>query len=106
MEAREFRDAEKKFAGKDTVVLGISPDTPEKQAKFKAKNKLPFTLLCDTEHNVAEAYGVWKEKSFLGKKYMGVERTTFLIDKNGRIAQVFERVKPLGHAGKVLESVS
>jgi thioredoxin-dependent peroxiredoxin len=87
-------------------VLGISPDPPAKQAKFKARHGLTYTLLCDVEHKVAEAYGVWKQKSMLGRKYMGVERTTFLIDKDGRIAQVFEKVKPVGHAKNVLEEVS
>ena len=64
----------KKFGGKDTVILGISPDPPAKQAKFKQKHELPYTLLCDVEHKVAEAYGVWKLKTFMGSKFMGVER--------------------------------
>jgi thioredoxin-dependent peroxiredoxin len=101
VEAREFRDAHKKFSGADTVVVGISADKPEKQAKFKQKNDLPFTLLSDVDHNVAEAYGVWVQKSMLGKKYMGIARTTFLIDKQGKIAKVFEKVKPQGHADEV-----
>jgi peroxiredoxin Q/BCP len=85
--------------------LGISADTVEKQAKFKKKNDLPFTLLADVDHNVSEAYGVWKQKSMMGRKYMGIERTTFVIDGNGRIAQVFEKVKPAGHAAEVFEGV-
>jgi thioredoxin-dependent peroxiredoxin len=84
------------------VVVGISPDAQKAQAKFKQKHGLNFPLLCDTEHTVAEAYGVWKEKSFLGRKYMGVERTTFLIDKEGQIAKVFRKVTAAGHAGEVL----
>jgi peroxiredoxin Q/BCP len=106
MEAREFRDAQKKFAGKDTVILGISADKPEKQAKFKKRNDLPYTLLSDIDHKVAEAYGVWAEKSMLGRKYMGIARTTFLIDKEGKIAKVFEKVKPAGHAEEVYEACS
>lgn len=86
--------------------MGISPDPPEAQAKFKKKNNLPFPLLCDTGHAVAEAYGVWKEKSLYGKKYMGIERTTFLIDKEGRIAKIFRKVKPEGHAEEVYAACS
>jgi peroxiredoxin Q/BCP len=85
------------------VVLGISADKPEKQAKFKQKQNLPYTLLCDVDHKVAEAYGVWVQKSMMGRKYMGIARTTFLIDKDGRIAKVFENVKPAGHADQVYE---
>lgn len=92
----------KKFAGKETVILGISPDAPSKQAKFKAKHDLPYTLLCDIEHKVAEAYGAWKLKTFMGRKFMGVERSTFVIDKKGKIAQIFEKVKAAGHAEAVL----
>ena len=76
----------------------MSPDTVSAQAKFKEKFELPFTLLADTDHAVAEQYGVWKEKMNYGKKYMGVERTTFLIDRNGRLMRVFEKVTPKGHA--------
>ncbi len=83
------------------MILGISLDKPEKQAKFKKRYDLPYTLLCDVDHKVAEAYGVWVEKSMLGRKYMGIARTTFLIDKEGRIAKVFEKVKPEGHADEV-----
>ncbi|MEO8028435.1 MAG: thioredoxin-dependent thiol peroxidase [Bryobacteraceae bacterium] len=104
-ESCEFRDATAKFGKKDTVVVGISPDTPAAQAKFKAKFHLPFTLLADADHEVAEAYGVWKEKSMYGKKYMGVERSTFLIDTDGKIEKIFEKVKPEGHALSVLEGL-
>jgi thioredoxin-dependent peroxiredoxin len=103
-EACEFRDAYPKF-GDSTLVLGISPDTPKQQAKFKEKFGFPYPLLADTEHAVAEAYGVWKEKSMYGKKYMGIERTTFVIDKDGNIAQVFRKVKPAGHAEEVLATL-
>ena len=101
IEANEFRDAIKKFQNK-AVVLGISPDTPKAQAKFKEKYKLPFTLLCDPDKQVAEAYGVMKEKNMYGKKVWGVARTTFLIDEQGKIEKIFEKVKPEGHAEQVL----
>lgn len=106
IEAHEFNDALKKFAKFDADVYGISPDAPKAQAKFKGKCDLQFPLLCDVEHKVAEAYGVWGEKSMYGKKYMGVERTTFLIGKDGKIAKVFTKVKPAGHAAEVLEALA
>jgi peroxiredoxin Q/BCP len=87
------------------VVLGVSPDSPAKHRKFKAKFELPFTLIADTDHAVSEAYGVWVEKSIMGKKYMGIARTTFIIDRDGRIAKVFEKVNPLGHAAQVAEAI-
>jgi peroxiredoxin Q/BCP len=103
-EACEFRDAYPKF-GDGTIVLGISPDTSKAQAKFKQKFGFPYPLLADTEHAVAEAYGVWKEKSMYGKKYMGIERTTFVIDESGNIAKIFNKVKPAGHAEEVLATL-
>jgi peroxiredoxin Q/BCP len=103
-EACEFRDAYPKF-GDGAIVLGISPDTPKAQAKFKQKFGFPYPLLADTEHTVAEAYGVWKEKSMYGKKYMGIERTTFVIDESGNIAKIFNKVKPAGHAEEVLATL-
>lgn len=83
------------------MILGISPDTVAAQAKFKKKYDLPFTLLADTDHAVAERYGVWKEKMNYGRKYMGVERTTFLIGPDGRVTRVFEKVNAKGHAAEV-----
>jgi len=100
-EACEFRDAAPRFDGVDAVVLGISPDKPAAQAKFRKKFALPYSLLCDTEHAVAEAYGVWKAKSMYGRKYFGIERTTFVINAEGRIQKVFSKVKPAGHAAEV-----
>ena len=88
------------------MILGISPDPPAKQAKFKTKYGLPYTLLADPDHVAAEAFGVWVEKSMYGKKYMGVERTTFLIDAQGKIAKVFAKVKPEGHAEEVLAALA
>jgi len=87
------------------VVLGISPDTPKAQASFKQKYGLPFTLLCDTGRQAAEAYGVLKEKNMYGKKVMGIERTTFLIDAEGNIKKIFPKVKPAGHAAEVLAAL-
>jgi peroxiredoxin Q/BCP len=87
------------------VVLGISPDTPQAQASFKEQEGFPFTLLCDVDKKVAQAYGVWKEKNMYGKKVMGIERTTFVIDRSGKIAKIFPKVKPDGHAAEVLAAL-
>jgi thioredoxin-dependent peroxiredoxin len=102
-EAEGFRDNSKKFAGANAVILGVSPDKPAAQAKFKEKYKLPFTLLSDIDHKVAEAYGTWVEKSMYGRTYMGVERSTFLIGKDGKIDKIFRKVKPDGHAEEVCQ---
>jgi Peroxiredoxin len=104
-EACEFRDNFPNFEGQDAIVIGVSPDTPAAQSKFKTKYELPFTLLADVNHKAAEAFGVWVEKSMYGRKYMGVERSTFLIDEDGKIAKVFAKVKPAGHAEQVLEAL-
>jgi peroxiredoxin Q/BCP len=87
-------------------VLGVSPDSPKSHRKFKQKYELPYTLLADEDHAVAEKYGVWAEKSMYGRKYWGVLRTTFVIDGDGRIARVFEKVKPENHADEVAEAVA
>ena len=105
-EACEFRDQNAAYAKADTVVLGVSPDPVKAQAKFRTKFDLPFTLLADEEHSVAEKYGVWVEKSMYGKKYMGVERSTFIINKDGKIAKIFPKVKPAGHATEVLAALA
>jgi peroxiredoxin Q/BCP len=101
-ESCEFRDHRAAFAEKNAVVLGISPDPVKAQSKFQAKFGFGFPLLADEDHAVAEAYGVWKEKSMYGKQYMGVERTTFVIGPDGNIAKIYEKVKPEGHAEAVL----
>ncbi len=101
VEACEFRDASAKFEAADTVLVGVSPDKAAAQSKFRKKFNLPFTLLADTDHVVAEAFGVWGEKTFMGRKYMGVSRSTFLIGSDGRVAHVFPKVKPEGHAEEV-----
>jgi len=101
VEACEFRDALPKFDGLDATVLGVSPDSETKHQRFKAKYNLPFTLVADPDHSIAEKYGVWGEKMMFGRKYLGVLRTTFVIDSEGRIVKIFRGVKPEGHAGEV-----
>jgi len=105
-EACSFRDAYSKFKKQGIKLLGVSPDSEASHQKFITKYKLPFTLLADREHAIAEAYGVWGEKKFMGRTYMGVLRTTFLIDEKGKIKKVFEKVKPEDHATEVLEAFS
>jgi peroxiredoxin Q/BCP len=105
-ESCEFRDTSQKFGKANTVIVGVSPDAPKSQAKFKDKFDLPFVLLADVEHKTCEDYGVWKEKSMYGKKYMGVDRTTFVIDPTGKITKIFPKVKVEGHAEEVLASIA
>jgi len=102
VEACEFRDGIKAFAKKGAAVVGVSPDKPAAQAKFKQKYDLPFTLLADEDKAAAEAYGVWKEKNMYGKKVMGIERTTFVIGPDGKIEKIYAKVKAKGHAEEVL----
>lgn len=101
VEACEFRDAFPRFKGSKAVILGISPDSVKSHQKFKVKFDLPFTLLADEDHAIAEKYGVWQKKSMYGRTYMGIARTTFVIDQDGKVAKVFEKVKPKGHAEEV-----
>jgi peroxiredoxin Q/BCP len=89
-----FRDNRKKIAAKNAVVLGVSPDSEKSHVKFKEKFDLPFTLLVDDDHAVAEKYGVWREKSMYGKKYMGIVRSHFVIDEEGRLVDARVKVKP------------
>ena len=98
-----IRDAWADFQAAGAVVLGVSPDSEASHAKFREKYDLPFALLADTDHAVAEAYDVWGEKSFAGKSYMGVDRSTFVIDADGNVAKAFLEVKPDEHADQVLE---
>ena len=104
-EACEFRDAIGKFAGKGVAVVGVSPDKPAAQAKFKQKYDLPFTLLADEDKAAAQAFGVWKEKNMYGRKVMGIERTTFVIGAGGKIEKIYPKVKAKGHAAVVLEEL-
>jgi peroxiredoxin Q/BCP len=100
-----IRDAYADFRERGAVVLGVSPDDQASHVKFKEKYSLPFTLLADPEHKVAEQYGVWKERNMYGKKSMGIERSTFVIDADGNVAKVMRRVKPDTHAADVLATL-
>lgn len=104
-EARDFDDLRAEFARAGAEVIGISPDSVESHAKFRRKHDLDLTLASDEQKSAAEAYGVWVEKSMYGRKYMGVERSTFLIDAGGNIAKVWRKVKVPGHAKAVLLAV-
>jgi thioredoxin-dependent peroxiredoxin len=106
VEACSFRDALPRFEGINAVVLGISADSVESHAKFKKKYELPYTLLADTDHKVSEAYGVWGPKTIFGVKYDGISRTTFVVDEEGRVARVFEKVKSAGHGQEVAAALS
>jgi thioredoxin-dependent peroxiredoxin len=100
-----IRDAWGEFESRGAVVLGVSPDGESSHVKFKEKYDLPFTLLADTEHRTAEDYGVWVEKTYAGNTYMGVERSTFVIDADGNVAKELRRVKPDTHADDVLAAL-
>ena len=105
-EACAYRDNHQTFESKNTVLLGISPDNEKSHTKFIEKFDLPYTLICDTEKTICEAYGIWVEKSMYGKKYMGVERSTFLIDEEGNLAAIKRKVKPEPHVAEMLDLVS
>jgi thioredoxin-dependent peroxiredoxin len=104
-EACSFRDAWSEIQETGAVLLGVSPDDAASHEKFRAKYRLPFPLLSDPDHAVADAYGAWGEKSMYGRKYEGILRTTFLIDGTGVVRRVFEKVRPDGHADEVLAAV-
>lgn len=106
VEACEFRDNLPKFEQVDVPVFGVSADDMKSHEKFAKKHGLNFTLLADPERTLIEPLGLWVEKSMYGKKYMGVQRSTFVVDENGKIAQVWEKVKPEGHAEEVLQWLS
>jgi thioredoxin-dependent peroxiredoxin len=103
-EACNFRDDYSVYVNADLVILGVSPDSTQSHAKFKAKYSLPFPLLADDGHKICTKYGVWGPKKFMGRGYEGVIRTTFLIDSSGRIAKVFENVRPAEHSVEVLDA--
>jgi len=103
IQACDFRDATPAFGELDAVVLGVSADSLESHGKFRKKFGLNFPLLADEDHSVCEAYGVWKEKSMYGRKFMGIERSTFLIDEEGTVAEVWRNVKAKGHAEMLAE---
>ncbi|MBM7717618.1 thioredoxin-dependent thiol peroxidase [Siminovitchia sp. FSL H7-0308] len=104
-QACDFRDMHEDFATLDAVILGVSPDPLDKHEKFIEKHGLPFLLLVDDNHEVAEKYGVWKLKKNFGKEYMGIERSTFIIDKEGRIAKEWRKVKVKGHVEEALQYI-
>ena len=104
-EACDFRDSFTRLKKEGVVVLGVSKDSVKSHLKFKEKYKLPFQLLADEDGKLCQAYGVWKEKSMYGRKYMGIERSTFIIDSSGKIAKIFEKVSVTGHVDEILESL-
>ena len=104
-EACAFRDDHAKLTAKGAVVLGVSADSVKSHDKFVEKFQLPFTLLSDDNKTIVEAYGVWGQKSFMGRKYMGIHRVTFLIGPDGRIKKIWPTVKPVEHAGEVLAAL-
>jgi thioredoxin-dependent peroxiredoxin len=105
-EACNFRDDYSSYENANVVILGVSPDTPASHKKFKDKYQLPFTLLADENHQVCELYKVWGPKKSFGKEYDGVHRTTYLIDPDGIIREVFQNVSPANHSAEVLEIIS
>ena len=105
-EACNFRDDYSAYEKADIAILGVSPDSVKSHGKFKQKFQLPFPLLADEGHKVCDLYGVWGPKKFMGKSYEGVLRTTFLIDKDGKIVKVFESVRPAEHSREVLSALS
>jgi peroxiredoxin Q/BCP len=104
-EACNFRDDYSAYEQAGVTILGVSPDSPKSHAKFKQKFNLPFSLLADEEHAICEQYGVWGPKKFMGREYMGVARTTFVIGPDGIVKKVFENVKPADHSVEVLAAV-
>ena len=104
-EACEFRDAYDVYRERGAEILGVSPDDVASHEKFKSKYELPFTLLADPDHEVAERYGVWGERAFAGKTYMGIKRSTFVIGPDGTVAKAMLGIKPAGHATEVLEAL-
>ncbi len=104
-EACDFRDSYPRIKRKGVVLLGVSPDSERSHQKFIDKYDLPFPLIADTEKTIANAYGVWQEKSMYGRKYMGIIRSTFIIDEKGKLIAVFPKVKVAGHVDEVLEAI-
>ena len=105
-EACEFRDNFSEFENLGVPVIGVSPDNESSDLKFRQKHCLPFGLASDEDHSIAEGFGVWGEKQFMGRRFDGVHRTTFIVDPQGRIAKVFPKVKPAGHAREILNDLS
>ncbi len=106
MEATEFSRDYKKFKDAGIEIVGVSPDDEESHRKFRTKMGMPYPLVADTENEVSKKYSVYGLKSFMGREYMGVNRSTFLVDKSGKIVKIFKKVKPAGHSKEVLEVLS
>lgn len=104
-EACDFRDQHQNFEELDAIIIGVSPDPIARHEKFIEKHGLPFLLLADEEHKMAESFGVWKNKQMFGKEYMGIERSTFVIDKDGKIAKEWRKVKVKGHVDEALQFI-
>lgn len=104
-EACDFRDSIKTFNKKNAVIIGVSKDSTESHRKFKSKYELPFTLLSDESADILKKYGVWKEKSMYGRKYMGIERTTFIINEKGKIERIYNKVKVNGHIEEIIKTI-
>ncbi|MGN0006985.1 MAG: thioredoxin-dependent thiol peroxidase [Alistipes sp.] len=104
LEAKSLRDGREQLASMGFGIVGVSPDSEKSHRNFCDKHSLGFTLLADTDHSVCEAFGVWAEKSMYGRKYMGVLRTTFVIDENGRIEKIFDKVDTKNHYRQIIES--
>lgn len=105
-EATEFTRDYEKFANAGIEIVGISPDSEESHIKFRNKMTIPYPLVADTENEVSKKYGVYGLKNFMGREYMGVNRSTFLVDKSGKVTRIFRRVKPAGHSKEVFEALS
>ncbi|RPH63287.1 MAG: thioredoxin-dependent thiol peroxidase [Chloroflexi bacterium] len=105
IEACNFRDDYSAYVEAGVTILGVSPDTSKSHAKFKQKFELPFPLLTDVEHAICEQYGVWGKKKFMGREYLGVLRTTFIVTPDGKIKKIFENVKPAEHSEEVLAAL-
>lgn len=105
LEACAFRDAHAEFSAKNCVILGVSADSIRSHERFSARHKLPFRLVSDPDHAIADSYGAWRQKTLFGKKYMGIVRSTFVIGEDGRIEAAYDRVKVVGHIAEVLANL-
>lgn len=105
LEAKSLRDGKAELAARGYRIIGVSPDSERSHQNFCAKHELNFTLLADTDHSICEAFGVWQEKSMYGRKYMGVVRTTFLLDEEGRITHIFNKVKTAEHYQQIVNEL-
>ena len=105
LEAKSLRDGKEEFSRRGYRIVGVSPDSERSHQNFCSKHELNFTLIADTDHSVCEAFGVWAEKSMYGRKYMGVKRTTFLLDEEGKITHIFDKVKTATHFEQIINEL-